>query len=151
MNPRRIFDMAYQRSKFIDRLADKLEPVVSHICLIIYANTKNIESPIDHWISEVKAISRGLLADDLKGVNSYKKRKKAILEAFEQADLLKVKQLYLRNSGKFEDEGFAFDKEVFEELQSALLLVMSKYVEAFALQDLPLYNRWLQSLYQVKA
>lgn len=142
--------MAYERSKFIERLGDRLKPAVEYMCLILYANSLRREAPVGHWLSEVKEISIMLLSDDIKGDNSYRNRKKAILEAFKQVNLLKVKQLHLRNCWKFEEEGFSSNREVFEALQSTVSDIMYMYAEAFAKQDLQLYDSWIQKLSTAK-
>lgn len=103
----KIFEMAYNRSKYIDKVLSLNKQIVENWCLIKYCNLYDVENYNRlHWCKELISHLTNLNGDVLK--NGDKKR--ATKEAFETDELYDENQIYIICEPKWDDENLPIDK-----------------------------------------
>ena len=106
----KLFEYLSHRDEFIDDVFALHRQIIENWCLIHYCTlTKRTETK-EHWKDELYAHIDNIVFDGIKSNNSPKSRLKAIVQAFDRADLYKDETvIYNKIQRKFKKEGIKLD------------------------------------------
>ena len=77
-----IFEMARSLDDYHQLINSMIEPLISHIILIMKARKENSEEFVDHWKKEIRGFLSKFIGIHLKTKNSYEYRLKHIKHIF---------------------------------------------------------------------
>jgi len=77
-----IFEMARSLDDYKELIRSQIEPLISHIILVMKAREENSEEYISHWKTEIRGFLGKFIGIKLKTKNSYNTRKKHIENIF---------------------------------------------------------------------
>ena len=102
-----IFEMAYNRSKYVEKVLSLNQQIVENWCLIKYCNLYDEENYNRlHWCRELTAHLSNLNKDVVKKGDKYRATK----EAFIIDELFDETQIYIICEPKWDDENLPYDK-----------------------------------------
>ena len=142
-----LIEYAYHRKDFISRVEFIIKPIITHYCLIRYAQTTNTHQEyINHWLSEIHGWMKSLMEMDLKDDNKPNKRYKAIIQALNNKD-------YLTNISKIEycvidkavSENIDTDTKVFYDIMIQCQNDLELIANFIANKDLIGFNRFIKT------
>lgn len=105
-----LLEYAVSRKEFVRNVYNLSYQIIENWCLIHYCTlTKRTETK-EHWKDELYAHIDNIVFDGIKSNNSPKSRLKAIIQAFDRADLYKDETvIYNKVQRKFKKEGIKLD------------------------------------------
>ena len=107
-----IFEMAYERSKYIDLVSDLSTKITEHWCLLRYSTLNGKLKTHNHWVGELRAFVMRLANIKIK-VDKTKATKESLIKYEELDDWERVIRII---SNKWYEEGFDIESEQSEEV-----------------------------------
>ena len=73
-----IFEMARSLDDYKNLIKSQIEPLISHIILVMKAHQENSEEFVEHWKKEIRVFLSNFIGIKLKTKNTYETRRKHI-------------------------------------------------------------------------
>jgi hypothetical protein len=73
-----IFEMARSLDDYKNLIKSQIEPIISHVILIMKAREENSDEFVTHWKKEIRGFLSNFIGTKLKTKNNYESRRKHI-------------------------------------------------------------------------